>query len=68
MTEFRYRFYIIQNIFPLANSFAKWENVRRWQAPYGTQMGKINTFLMVFECIIKYCQMVKFTYIRAGDI
>ena len=35
-----------QNIFPLANSFAKWENVRRWQAPYGTEMGKISTFLI----------------------
>ena len=40
-----------QNIFPLANSFAKWKNVRRWQAPYGTQL------LLVSECVIKYTQL-----------
>ena len=34
-----------QNIFPLANSFAKWENVRRWQAPYGTRVARIRTTL-----------------------
>ena len=34
-----------QNIFPLANSFAKWENVRRWQAPYGTRVRRISTFV-----------------------
>ena len=34
-----------QDIFPLANSFAKWENVRRWQAHYGTQMRKIRATL-----------------------
>ena len=38
-------FYLFQNIFPLANSFAKWGNVRCWQAPYGTQMARISTFL-----------------------
>ena len=34
-----------QNIFPLANSFAKWENVRRWPAPYETQMRRIRATL-----------------------
>ena len=36
---------MFQNIFPLANSFAKWENVRRWEAPYGTRLGRIRTTL-----------------------
>ena len=34
-----------QNIFPLANTFAKRENVRPGQSPIGTQMVSINTFL-----------------------
>ena len=29
-----------QNIFPLANSFAKWENVRRCQHPTGPKWGE----------------------------
>ena len=36
---------IYQNIFPLANTFAKRENVRLGQSPIGTQMVSINTFL-----------------------
>ena len=27
-------------------SFAKWENVRRWEAPYGTRLRRIRTFLV----------------------
>ena len=39
---------LFQNIFPLANSFPKWENVRRWQAPYGTRIRRIRaTFIGV---------------------
>ena len=34
-----------QNIFPLANTFAKRENVRLGQSPTGTQMVSISTFL-----------------------
>ena len=33
-----------QNIFPLANTFAKRENVRPGQSPTGTQMRRISTF------------------------
>ena len=34
-----------QNIFPLANTFAKRENVRLGQSPKGTQMVSFWTFL-----------------------
>ena len=34
-----------QNIFPLANTFAKRENVRPGQSPIGTQMRSFYTFL-----------------------
>ena len=35
-----------QNIFHLANTFAKRENVRLGQSPTGTQMVSISTFLV----------------------
>ena len=34
-----------KTFFPLANSFAKWENVRRLEAPYGTRLRGIRTTL-----------------------
>ena len=38
------RIEMYQNIFPLANTFAKRENVRPGQSPTGTQMVSITTF------------------------
>ena len=48
---------LYQNIFPLANTFAKRENVRPGQPPTGTQMRSINTFLVVFGSVIEYPQL-----------
>ena len=41
---------VIRNNFHLANSFAKWENVRRWLAPCGTERGE-------FLLGLKYTQL-----------
>ena len=42
----RHIFHQYQNIFPLANIFAKRENVRLGQSPTGIQMVSINTFFI----------------------
>ena len=39
------RYVRFQSIFPLANSFGKCKDLRRWQAPYGTRMRRIRTFV-----------------------
>ena len=46
-----------QNIFPLANTFAKRENVRPGQPPTGTQMVRIRAFFIRLEGVIKYSQL-----------